>query len=53
VVVGPDELWDCDCASGSEEQTLALAAEQYPNEEVVMWSDPRHYSVRKSGPWRP
>ena len=47
VVVGEDELWDCDCASGSVEQTLAWAAEKYPGGEVIMWDDPRHYSQRK------
>lgn len=47
VTIGDKELWDCDCASGSEEQTLALAAEQYPGMEVIMFDDPRHYSKRK------
>lgn len=47
VVVGDAELWDCDCASDSLEGTLALAAEEYPGEEVIMFDDPRHYSQRK------
>lgn len=46
VVVGEEELWDCDCASGSIEQTLAFAAEQYPGVEVIGFDDPRHYSHR-------
>jgi len=41
------ELWDCDCASGSEEVTLSLAKEQYTRRKVIMWNDPRHYSHRK------
>jgi hypothetical protein len=38
------ELWDWDCASSSVEDTLALAAQQYPGEEVIGFDDPRHYS---------
>lgn len=46
VVVGDNELWDCDCAASSVEQTLALAAEQYPGVQVIQFDDPRHYSHR-------
>jgi hypothetical protein len=41
------ELWDCDCASGSVEQTLAFAAEEYPGVPVLGFGDPDHYSNRK------
>ena len=41
------EPWDCDCATDSEEATLELAKEQYPDYEVLMWDNPLHYSKRK------
>lgn len=44
IVVGEEELWDCDCASNSREDTLRLAAEQYPDERVILFDDPDHYS---------
>lgn len=50
VVVGEQELWDCDCASGTEQGALELAKEQYPEEEVIMWDDPRHYSNQPRKP---
>ena len=46
IVVGDDELWDCDCASDSQKETLEIAAEQYPGVEVILFGDPRHYSQR-------
>jgi hypothetical protein len=39
-----DGLWDCDCASNSEEITLEAAREKYPDAEIIGWNDPRHYS---------
>ena len=47
VVVGEKELWDCDCASNSEKDTLKLAKEQYPHSTIIMWDDPKHYSNKK------
>lgn len=41
------ELWDWDCASMREEETLALAREAYPDWNVTMWDDPHHYSQRR------
>lgn len=39
-----DGLWDTDCASNSEAVTLEAAREAYPDDEIIMWDDPRHYS---------
>jgi hypothetical protein len=44
IVVGEEEYWDWDTASSSEEETLRRAKELYPHDEVILWSDPRHYS---------
>lgn len=41
------ELWDCDCASGSEEQTLTFATEQYPGRKILGFDHPKHYGNRK------
>ena len=38
-----DGLWDCDCASNSESETLAAAAEKYPDCEILGWNHPDHY----------
>jgi len=46
IVVGPDEVWDCDTSSSTIEKTLELARELYPNDEVILFDDPRHYSQR-------
>lgn len=40
------ELWDCDCASQSEENTLKAAKAAYPGYEIIMWDNPMHYSNR-------
>jgi len=42
------ELWDCDCASGAEEITLAAAKAEYPDREILMWDHPEHYSNRSN-----
>lgn len=42
------ELWDCDCASDSEEKTLELVRQEWPEHEVVMWDNPLHYSNSQS-----
>jgi hypothetical protein len=39
-----DGLWDCDCASNSEAETLNAAHEKYPDSFVIMWDDSAHYS---------
>lgn len=41
------EAWDCDCAADSEEVALGLAAECWPDYEVVLWDNPLHYSHRR------
>ncbi len=44
VLVGDNELWDGDCASDSIETTLALIAEVYPGQPVIMFDNALHYS---------
>jgi hypothetical protein len=46
VIVGG--LWDCDCATSTEAESVALARAKYPDAEIIGWSDPRHYSQRDS-----
>lgn len=41
------ELWDCDCASATEADTLAKAKQTYPRRKVLMWDNPQHYSNKK------
>lgn len=37
------ELWDCDCASNREADTLAAAAIAYPDHPILLWDHPDHY----------
>jgi hypothetical protein len=46
VVVGEEEYWDWATASSSEKETLRRAKEQYPEDEVILWDDSRHYSQK-------
>lgn len=39
-----DGLWDCDCASNSQETTLQAAREKYPDAEIFGFDHPDHYS---------
>lgn len=39
-----DGLWDCDCASNTEEETLNAARNKYADEEILGWDHPQHYS---------
>ena len=40
------QLWDCDCAAGTEADVLAAAKQEYPRRKVRMWDHPKHYSKR-------
>jgi hypothetical protein len=46
VIVGG--LWDSDCATSTQAESIALARAKYPDTEIIMWDDPRHYSQRDS-----
>jgi hypothetical protein len=37
-------VWCVDCASDSEEITLALTKRFYPRRKVLLWDHPQHYS---------
>ncbi len=39
-----NDLYDWDCASNSEEKTIELAKEKYPNQEILGFNHPEHYS---------
>ena len=43
---GEHELWDCDCASHNLDDVIRAAKEKYPDEKIIMFDDPDHYSQR-------
>lgn len=45
-----DGLWDCDCASDSEADTLAAARSKYPDTEILGFDHPDHYCNLQSTP---